>query len=146
MALRYDPRNLLLHVTPPLVSILGAASQLPQQWIVTYGLRSMAAEEEAVATHHSQTLHSEHLANALGESRAVDLSPLDRNGVVNFAPGREEHVYGMIAEQVMNAAKSLGFASGDIMWGGAEVGAWATGAVSHFRDWGHFQMNPAKFT
>lgn len=139
-----DPRNLLVHVHPALAKVILAADQDPQKFIVTYGLRTEDEEAAAVASHHSQTMHSEHLASH-GASRAVDLSPLDASGQAYFAPGREPLVYGMIAKQVLAAVTRVGLVDGDVMWGGALVGAWRSGVVSHFRDWGHFQLNPLKF-
>jgi peptidoglycan L-alanyl-D-glutamate endopeptidase CwlK len=123
-------------VHPDLVKVLRAAAQTPQAFEVVYGLRTLAAEAEAVATGHSKTLHSRHLPNAAGLSCAVDVAALI-DGKVSFAPGHEEFFFGAIAAQVKAAAAKLEV---PIQWGGDHVGAWTPGVVSTFRDWGHFQL------
>jgi hypothetical protein len=83
---------------------------------------------------------------------AVDVAALE-NGVVSFAEGREALVFGQIATQVLAAAAAL-VATGSIrsvagqpaiQWGGQPVGAWIDGVPSHFRDWGHFQLDPSAY-
>ena len=101
--------RLLIGVHPDLARVIRAAEQLPQPFVVIYGLRSLAAEEEAVATHHSETLHSRHLATASerGFACAVDVAALV-DGRPDFAPGREAEIFGLIASQVLRAAKAAG--------------------------------------
>lgn len=146
-----DPRseNYLAHVHPDLVKVMRATAQTPQPFEIVYGIRTLAAEEQAVASGHSQTLHSRHLpqkqyadiANPDGLSCAVDVAALI-GGQVSFAPGHEAQVFGAIASQAKAAALSLGV---KIQWGGDPIGAWVDGQVSHFRDWGHFQLDPSVY-
>jgi len=134
----------LAHVHPDLVKIMRAAAQAPQAFIVSYGIRTLAAERAAVASGHSQTTHSRHLPQRRyarpgdpdGLACAVDTAALI-GGEVSFAPGHEEQVFGAINAQVQAAACALGI---EVQWGGAPLGAWTPGVVSHFRDWGHFQL------
>lgn len=129
-----DPRSEtnLAHVHPDLVKVIRAAAQTPQPFEVTYGLRTLAAEEQAVATGHSQTMHSRHLANAQGFACAVDVTPLD-HGVLSFEPGHEAYFYGAIAVQIKAAAHALNI---PVEWGGD----WHS-----FKDWGHFQLPWAQY-
>lgn len=129
----------LLHVHPDLCKVLRWANQAPQPFVVICGLRSCDAERKAVASGNSETTHSRHFPNAQGYVCAVDVDALLPDGHADpmFAHGREEEVFGRIAEEVKRAAKGLGV---PIQWGGDAVGAWTPGVVSHFRDWGHFQL------
>lgn len=131
----------LLHVHPALAGVMRAAAQGPQPFVVDYGLRTIQAEAAAVASGHSETMHSRHLPDAHygGASMACDV--IAGRGDP-FAVGHEAEVFGQIAEQVLAAAKAMGV---DVQWGGQPVGAWTDGQVSHFRDWGHFQLDPAKY-
>lgn len=123
-----DPHNKLEQVHPDLVKVIRAAKQTPQGFTVVYGLRTLAAEEQAVASGHSTTMHSRHLPNTAGLACAVDLAALDSSGVIDWAVGRELSVYGHIAAEVKQAAHDLNI---PIEWGGD----WRT-----FKDWGHFQL------
>jgi len=138
-----DPHNLLIHVHPDLVKVINSAAQSPQPFIVVYGIRTEAAEQAAVASGHSRTLHSRHLPQSHEHllSCAVDVAAVT-NGVVNFAPGHEASVFGQIAKQIQAAADTLKV---PIQWGGAAIGAWIPGVPSHFRDWGHFQLPWAQY-
>jgi peptidoglycan L-alanyl-D-glutamate endopeptidase CwlK len=133
-----DPRGKLHGVHPDLVKVMEAAAQHPQPFEIVYGLRSSEAEAEAVASHHSQTLHSRHLSQAHehDESCAVDVAAII-NDELSWAPGKEAEVFGQIAKQVQEAADQLHI---PIQWGGAAIGAWVPGVPSHFHDWGHFQL------
>lgn len=139
-----DPRGLLAHVHPDLVRVMNAALQTPQPFIIVYGIRTLEAEKAAVASGHSQTTHSRHLpdkryanaANPDGLACAVDVAAMI-DGKVSFAPGQEAQVFGHIAVEVKAAADALHV---PIQWGGDPIGAWIPGVVSHFRDWGHFQL------
>lgn len=133
----------LAHVHPDLAKVMRATAQTPQPFIVDYGIRTIQAEAQAVATGHSQTMHSRHLPDAHygNVAMAVDVAALV-GGKVSFAPGHEAQVFGQIAAQVKYAAAALGV---KIQWGGEPVGAWIDGVVSHYRDWGHFQLDPSVY-
>jgi peptidoglycan L-alanyl-D-glutamate endopeptidase CwlK len=126
---------LLAHVHPDLAKVMRAAAQTPQPFQIVYGIRTLAAEEQAVATGHSTTLHSRHLPdkgyatpeNPDGVACAVDVAALI-NGQISFAPGEEEQVFGKIAAQVKAAALELNIL---VEWGGN----WRS-----FKDWGHYQL------
>ena len=141
-----DPHNLLSQVHPDLVKVIQAANQTPQAFQVVYGIRSLAAEKEAVASGHSQTLHSRHLPDSHYNNlaMAVDIACLDANGQIDWAVSDKwGGIYGQVAnDQILPAAEALGI---DVQWGGQEVGAWVDGVVSHFRDWGHYQLDPSKY-
>jgi len=122
-----DPRSLLAKVEPALAKVINAAAQTPQPFIVVYGIRTVDAEKQAVATGHSTTMHSRHLPDHNGLAAAVDVAAMI-DGKVSFAPGREAAVFGQIASQIKAAAAKLGT---PIEWGGD----WKT-----FKDWGHFQL------
>lgn len=125
-----DPRSeaILAHVHPDLAKVVRYADiSAVQPFEVTYGLRTLEAEAEAVRTGHSQTMHSRHLPNKDGLSCAVDLTPLIL-GKLSFAPGREAPVYGAISVQMHRAAARLLV---PIEWGG-DWHSW--------KDWGHFQL------
>jgi peptidoglycan L-alanyl-D-glutamate endopeptidase CwlK len=131
----------MAHVHPDLARVMRAAAQAPQPFVCFYGLRTAAAEQAAVASGHSQTLHSRHLADPRygGVAMAVDvLIP----GPDPFAKGHELEVLGQVARQVLAAAAELGV---KVQWGGADVGAWIDGQPSHFHDWDHFQLDPSAY-
>lgn len=131
----------LAHVHPDLCRVMRAASQEPQGFVVDYGIRTIQAEQQAVASGHSQTMHSRHLpdANYGGVAMACDVIAV---GSDPFAVGHELAVFGQIADQVKAAAADLGVR---LQWGGEPVGAWIDGVPSGFRDWGHFQLDPSAF-
>jgi peptidoglycan L-alanyl-D-glutamate endopeptidase CwlK len=140
-----DPHDLLFDVHPDLAKVLRAAAQTPQEFQVVCGLRSLASQRLAVATGHSETLHSRHLpvAHYGGVSCAVDVVCLDAGGRPSWtAQGVNGGAYGAAAAQVLAAATGAGI---DVQWGGAPVGAWQDGQASHYRDWGHFQLDPATY-
>ena len=124
-----DPRSeaCLRLVEPDLCKVIRGAAQSPQPFEVTYGVRTLAAEAQAVAAGHSQTMHSRHLLNRAGYAAAVDVTPLI-DGELSFAPDEEERVYGLLATQIKAAAEAHGVT---IEWGGD----WKS-----FKDWGHFQL------
>lgn len=129
------------HVELDLVRVLRMAAQEPQPFVVVYGIRTVEAEKACCASGHSQTMHSRHLPDSKGLSAAVDVAALI-DGKVSFAPGHEKDVFGAIAKQIEAAATALGVT---VMWGGADVGAWIAGQVSHFHDWGHFQLSRGEY-
>jgi peptidoglycan L-alanyl-D-glutamate endopeptidase CwlK len=136
-----DPRDLLAGVHPDLARIISRAEMAPQAFLVIQGLRSEASEEAACASGHSMTMHSRHLAEADGKSRAVDLVAIS-NGEIDWAEGREEAVFGQIAAQIKASAALQAV---PLQWGGDKVGAWEPGVPNHFFDWGHFQLPWAEY-
>lgn len=140
-----DPRSEanLAHVHPDLANVMRHAAQSPQAFEIVYGIRTEQAEQAAVASGHSHTLHSRHLPQSHENmlACAVDVAALTDN-VVNFARGHEAEVFGQIAAQVKAAAKELGT---PLQWGGDAIGAWIPGVVSTFRDYGHFQLPWAQY-
>lgn len=117
----------LAKVEPDLARVIRAAAQGPQPFVIVYGIRTEEAERQAVATGHSQTMHSRHLPDKNGLSAAVDVAAII-GGKISFAPGREEYVFSQIAKQIMDASRRLGV---PVEWGGD----WHS-----FKDWGHFQL------
>jgi len=150
-----DPRSEanLAHVHPDLVAVMRAAAQSPQPFVVDYGIRTIQAEAAAVASGHSQTMHSRHLPDAHFGNLAMAVDVIAGSGDP-FAKGHEEAVFGQIAEQVFTAADDLAEqglirkrkdGTPALQWGGQPEGAWVDGVVSHFRDWGHFQLDPSAY-
>lgn len=131
----------LAHVHPDLANVMRNAAQSPQPFVVDYGIRTIQAEAQAVATGHSQTMHSRHLPDANFGNVAMACDVIAATGDP-FAKGNEEAVFGQIAAQVMESARELGV---KMQWGGQPVGAWIDGVPSHFRDWGHFQLDPSAY-
>ncbi len=126
-----DPRSeaVLADVHPDLVKVVRHALESPAQpFEVIQGLRSMAAEKEAVATGHSTTLHSRHLPNAHGVACAVDVAAIDQ-GHISWNP----LLYQTIAHAMKAAAAAVGV---PVEWGGD----WKS-----FKDWGHFQLPWAQY-
>src|ERR1700759_4385352 len=109
-ALVCDPHGLLAHVHPDLVRVVHAAAQTPQPFQVVYGLRTLEAEKQAVATGHSTTMHSRHLPNKDGVACAIDVAALT-GGHIDWTTD----LYRSIAAQMKAAAKSLAI---PIEWGG----------------------------
>lgn len=136
-----DPKSeaYLTHVHPDLAKVMrGAAQTTPFE--ICYGIRTLAAEAEAVRTGHSQTMHSRHLpSNTLaykGLACAVDVAHLTpETGKIDWAPGHEATVFGAIAGAVLYASHQLGI---HVEWGGS----WneTTVLTKGFRDFGHFQL------
>lgn len=124
----------LAHVHPDLAAVMRATKQ-STPFRISYGIRSLAAERQAVLSGHSQTMHSRHLPNANGVACAVDVVHL-LGIVVDFAAGHEATVFGAIATQVLIAARGLKI---HVEWGAT----WNETTVivpGHFHDWGHFQL------
>lgn len=140
-----DPHNYLAQVHQDLARVIRATSQF-QPFVVVYGIRTLEAEEEAVATGHSQTLHSRHLPQPHYHdlSCAIDFCVLASDGVsLDWTVADEDGgKFGVVAQHIQVAADALGV---KIQWGGAKVGAWVDGQVSHFRDWGHIQLDPSAY-
>lgn len=143
----------LAQVHPDLCAVIRAASQAPQGFIVSYGIRTLEAQAEAVAAGNSQTMRSRHLPNPKFGNLAMAVDVIATPGDP-FAKGHEEAVFGQIAAQIEAAAVALAAIGGirkiadgspALQWGGQSVGAWRDGVVSHFRDWGHFQLDPSVY-
>lgn len=140
-----DPNGLLGMVHPDLAKVISEAAQTPTHFIVVYGLRSEAEEAKAVATGHSQSMHSRHLPQPHqgGKSCAVDICVTDEDGKLDWTVADlQGGNFGEASKQILAAADKLGI---PVEWGGSVVGAWAPGVVSHFRDWGHYQLPWAKY-
>lgn len=139
-----DPHNLLDHVHPDLVRVLTEAPQYPQAFQVVYGIRTMAEEAQAVATGHSETMHSRHLPDPAygGVAMAVDVAAVVSGAISWTVEGPDGGTYGQVAEQVLATASALGI---KVQWGGSPIGAWVDGQTSTFRDWGHFQLDPSAY-
>lgn len=121
-----DARSLAnLHlVEPDLIKVVAQAyERSTQPFEVICGMRSSAAEHKAVATGHSETLHSRHLPDKNGLAAAVDVAALD-NGHISWNP----LLYQPIADAMKQAAADLKI---PLEWGGD----WKT-----LKDWGHFQL------
>jgi hypothetical protein len=135
-----DPHCLLGQVHRDLAAVIDAAAQTPVAFVVVYGLRTLAAEEKAVASGHSATLHSGRLSQVGedGVSCAVDICVVASGGALDWTVADAEGgAFGQVARQIQHAADTLGT---PVEWGGAAVGAWTPGVVSTFHDWGHFQL------
>jgi len=138
-----DPHNLLAQVHPDLVKVITTSSQAPQAFQVVYGIRTLAAEAQAVAEGHSQTMHSRHLPDPKYNnlSMAVDVGVFIGGKYIGDGPDVPS-LYTAVSEQVLHAAEQAGV---KVQWGGQAVGAWIDGVTSHFRDWGHFQLDPSEY-
>lgn len=139
-----DPHGLLAKVHPDLVKVLNAAAQTPQAFQIVYGIRTLAAEKAAVASGHSQTLHSRHLPDSHfgGLAMAVDIACLTNGKIDWTVKDAIGGIYGQASKQILDAASLLHVR---VQWGGQPVGAWVDGVVSHFRDWGHYQLDPVNY-
>ena len=127
-----------------------AASQVPQPFVVDYGIRTLAEEEEAVRTGHSETLHSRHLpdphfhtaADPDGVAMAIDFACLIAGKISWTVANKAGGIYGIAAGQILGAAHRCGV---KCQWGGQLVGAWTDDVVSTYRDWGHIQLDPSAY-
>jgi hypothetical protein len=89
-------------------------------------------------------MHSRHLPDPKygNVAMAVDIGCLT-NGVIDFTVSDAlGGIYNIAAKQILAAASNLGV---KIQWGGQAIGAWADNVPSHFRDWGHFQLDPSAY-
>jgi hypothetical protein len=133
-----DPRSetCLVGVHPDLARVIRATPQAPQPFVVTYGVRTVEAELEAMRTGHSKLTDpadSRHVPQpgSGGFACAVDITPLD-HGQISFEAGHEAYFYGAIAAMILRTAQQLGI---PVEWGGA----W------HWKDWGHLQLSHARY-
>ena len=130
----------LAQVHPDLAAVIRAAKQAPQPFEVIQGVRALAAEQQAVLTGHSTTMHSRHLPDPryatptfpAGLACAVDVVALV-GGKVDWAEGHEAFTYGQIWAQIHFAATALKI---PVEWGGD----WKL-----FKDWGHIQLPWAQY-
>lgn len=109
-------------VHPDLVKIVKKAAE-KISFEVICGCRTLAAQKTAVATGHSQTLHSRHFPNKEGLACAVDVAALV-DGHISWLPADYLPIYNAIEA----AAAELKL---HVEWGGN----WKT-----IKDWGHFQL------
>ena len=141
-----DPHNLLAEVHPDLVKIMESAPQEPQAFRVTYGLRTLTAEAAAVASGHSHTMHSRHLAdeNYGGKACAVDITPVVDGEVTFTPPAGVGQTYSQMAAQI---AAGCAVAGVGVTWGGSWSVPKASAADNleaadhtRFEDWGHYEL------
>lgn len=113
----------LAGVHPDLVKIATAAI-VTAQFIVVYGVRTVAEEAAMVAKGASQTMHSRHLPNRQGLACAIDIAALHA-GAVDWV-----HIplYQQVHTAMMTAAAAFKI---PLEWGGD----WTT-----LKDWGHYQL------
>lgn len=138
-----DPHNLLAHCHPDLARIANATPQTPA-WQIDYGLRTLQAEAAAVATGHSQTMHSRHLPDAHygNVAMAFDFFVVGPGGKPDWNVEPNGAHYATVGSLLLQTAAKLGIKA---QWGGQVVGAWTDGQVSHWRDWGHLQLDPSEY-
>ena len=114
----------LYKVHPDLCRVVRRAADITKQpFVVIHGLRTLAQEQQAVASGHSETMHSRHLPNKQGYACAVDVMAM-KAGAADWNPAD----YQPIAAAFLSAAHELNIL---IEWGGN----WTT-----LQDWGHFQL------
>lgn len=113
----------LAHVHPDLVRLVREVAKT-QRFIVIQGLRSLTEEQQAVASGHSQTMHSRHLPNAAGLSCAIDFMAMPGNHA-SWA----DKAYLPIGAEFKKQAEVLSI---PIQWGGD----WKS-----LKDWGHVELS-----
>jgi peptidoglycan L-alanyl-D-glutamate endopeptidase CwlK len=117
----------LVGVHPRLTALVErVAAQTPVDFVVVQGVRTLAAEREAVATGHSETMNSLHLVRKDGFGHAIDFAVLGANGQINW---------GAIPQYTMIGSlfKTLGVQlATEVVWGGD----WHS-----FKDWGHIELD-----
>jgi peptidoglycan L-alanyl-D-glutamate endopeptidase CwlK len=115
---------MLGEVHPDLVRVVSAAYAVSPTFQVVYGLRTLEAQKAALASGHSTTLHSRHLADANygGKACAIDVAAIVA-GAISWDVAR----YPPIAQAIKAAAATLRI---PVEWGGD----W------HWKDYGHFQL------
>lgn len=126
MTLAVDPHGLLAGVHSDLARVVVlAGAKCKSMFIVIQGLRTVEQEAAAVASGHSQTMHSRHLpdANYGGKACAVDVA-VEEHGIINWSP----KAYYPVAAAIMEASHETGVL---VEWGGS----WLT-----LKDFGHFQL------
>jgi peptidoglycan L-alanyl-D-glutamate endopeptidase CwlK len=108
-------------VHPDMVAVVKRAIELTDvDFGVTYGVRTLAEQEELYNSGRSQTMKSKHLIQDDGYSHAVDLVAYDGSDVV-----WEINVYDNIADAMAQAANEVGC---KIKWGAA----WSVGNIAEY--------------
>ena len=132
MAFRLSQRSLdkLDGVHPEMVATVQKAIELTDvDFGVTYGVRTLEAQKELVATGRSQTMKSKHLIQGDGYSHAVDLVAYFGSNV-----SWELNVYDNICDAMAEAAREIGCA---IKWGAA----WSEGDIRTYPGTAEDAMN-----
>ena len=123
-------RNKLDGVHPQLVAVVEGAIKLTKvDFGVTYGVRTIEAQEKLVAAGRSQTMKSKHLIQDDGFSHAVDVVAYDGSDVV-----WELNVYDDICDAFKVAARDVGIS---IKWGAA----WSEGDIRSYEGTAEDAMN-----
>ena len=113
--------NKLEGVHPDLVAVVKRAIELTDvDFGVTYGVRTLAEQEQLVAQGRSQTMKSKHLIQGDGYSHAVDLVAYFGSDV-----SWELNVYDNIADAMAEAANEVGI---PLKWGAA----WSVGDITSY--------------
>ena len=132
MAFNLSQRSLnkLDGVHPDMVSVVKRAIELTDvDFGVTYGVRTLAEQEELYNSGRSQTMKSKHLVQGDGYSHAVDLVA-DFGSNVSW----ELNVYDNICDAMAAAAREVGCA---IKWGAA----WSEGDIRSYPGTAEDAMN-----
>ena len=113
--------NKLEGVHPDLVAVVKRAIELTDvDFGVTYGVRTLAEQEQLVAQGRSQTMKSKHLIQGDGYSHAVDLVAYFGSDI-----SWELNVYDNIADAMAEAANEVGI---PLKWGAA----WSVGDITSY--------------
>ena len=132
MAFNLSQRSLnkLDGVHPDMVSVVKRAIELTDvDFGVTYGVRTLAEQEELYNSGRSQTMKSKHLIQDDGYSHAVDLVAYFGSNV-----SWELNVYDNICDAMAAAAREVGCA---IKWGAA----WSEGDIRSYPGTAEDAMN-----
>jgi peptidoglycan L-alanyl-D-glutamate endopeptidase CwlK len=132
MAFNLSQRSLnkLDGVHPDMVSVVKRAIELTDvDFGVTYGVRTLAEQEELYNSGRSQTMKSKHLIQDDGYSHAVDLVAYFGSNV-----SWELNVYDNICDVMAEAAREVGCA---IKWGAA----WSEGDIRSYPGTAEDAMN-----
>ena len=132
MAFNLSQRSLnkLDGVHPDMVSVVKRAIELTDvDFGVTYGVRTLAEQEELYNSGRSQTMKSKHLIQDDGYSHAVDLVAYFGSNV-----SWELNVYDNICDAMAAAARQIGCA---IKWGAA----WSEGDIRSYPGTAEDAMN-----
>lgn len=117
-------------VHPEMVATVKRAIELTKvDFGVTYGVRTLQAQKELVASGRSQTMKSKHLIQGDGYSHAVDLVAYQGSDVV-----WEINVYDDICDAMAEAAREVGC---HIKWGAA----WSEGDICTYPGTAEDAMN-----
>lgn len=132
MSFKLSQRSLdkLDGVHPEMVATVKRAIELTKvDFGVTYGVRTLQAQKELVASGRSQTMKSKHLIQGDGYSHAVDLVAYQGPNVV-----WEINVYDDICDAMAEAAREVGC---HIKWGAA----WSEGDICTYPGTAEDAMN-----